>query len=143
MIDFARKYIVAHRWQLAKFAFVGVVTFGINFLMFHVFYGLAHRDYRISVSLAYALTVICHFVLHRYFTFNAAGQQLIHNGSKYIAMLGLNYGMTVTVVWVVVAIMGSSPYFGVIASTAATACTSFLMMKYFVFGSKGILWVSS
>jgi putative flippase GtrA len=134
--------MVVHRWQLAKFAFVGVVTFGVNFFMFHVFYGLAHLDYRVSVSLAYALTVISHFVLHRFFTFNAADQRLVH-ASKYFAMLGLNYAITLTVVWVVVRVIGSSPYFGVIASTAATACTSFLVMKYFVFESTGILWRSS
>jgi putative flippase GtrA len=143
MIPFALQYIVVHRWQLAKFAFVGVVTFGVNFFMFHVFYGLAHLDYRVSVSLAYVLTVISHFVLHRFFTFNAAEQRLVHNASKYFAMLGLNYAITLTVVWVVVGVIGSSPYFGVIASTAATACTSFLVMKYFVFESKGILWLPS
>ncbi len=143
MIRFASRYIAIHRGQLAKFAFVGVVTFGINLFMFHLFYGLAHFDYRFSVSLAYLLTVISHFVLHRFFTFNAAEQPLVHNAGKYCAMLGLNYTITVTIVWVIVRFMGRSPYFGVIVSTAVTASTSFFVMKYFVFGSKRILWVSS
>lgn len=143
MIRHVLRYIVDHRQQLAKFVFVGLLTFGINFSMFHLFYGVGEIDYRISVSLAYVITVVCHFLLHRFFTFEAAGQELAHNVGKYLAMLGLNYGITITTAWCVVEVLGLSPYFGVIASTAATACTSFLVMKYFVFGKTGVLWRSS
>lgn len=143
MIRHALRYIVDHRLQLAKFVFVGVLTFGINFSMFHLFYGVGEIDYRISVSLAYVITVVCHFSLHRFFTFEAAGQELVHNVGKYLAMLGLNYGITITTAWFVVEVLGLSPYLGVVASTAATACTSFLVMKYFVFGKAGVLWRSS
>lgn len=143
MIRHSLRYIVDHRHQLAKFVFVGLLTFGINFGMFHLFYGLAKVDYRISVSLAYAITVISHFLLHRFFTFDAAGQELVHNVGKYLAMLGLNYAITITMAWFVVEVLRLSPYFGVVASTAATACTSFFVMKYFVFGKSGVSWRSS
>jgi putative flippase GtrA len=133
MIRHTLHYIVEHRWQLARFVFVGLLTFGINFSMFHLFYGLARIDYRISVSIAYAITVVCHFSLHRFFTFDAAEQQLAHNAGKYLAMLVLNYVITISMAWFVVEILGLSPYLGVVASTAATACTSFFVMKYFVF----------
>jgi putative flippase GtrA len=133
MIRHTLHCIVEHRWQLARFVFVGLLTFGINFSMFHLFYGLARIDYRISVSIAYAITVVCHFSLHRFFTFDAAEQQLAHNAGKYLAMLVLNYVITISMAWFVVEILGLSPYLGVVASTAATACTSFFVMKYFVF----------
>src|SRR6476469_8612098 len=96
MLRFAFRYLMDHRRQLAKFVFVGVLTFGINFSMFHVFYGLANLDYRIAVSAAYAITVLCHFLLHRFFTFEAAEQQLVTNVGKYAAMLGLNYTITIS-----------------------------------------------
>lgn len=134
MIRYTLRYILDHREQLAKFIFVGLLTFGVNFLTFHLFYGVGKVDYRISVSIAYAITVICHFTLHRFFTFDAAEQQLVHNVGKYLAMLGLNYMITIATAWFVVEILGLSPYLGVIASTGATACTSFFVMKYFVFG---------
>jgi putative flippase GtrA len=143
MIRYTLRYIVEHRRQLARFIFVGVLTFGINFLTFHLFYGLAKLDYRVSVSLAYAVTVVCHFLLNRFFTFDAAEQQLVHNVGKYLAMLGLNYAITITMAWFVVEVLGLSPYLGVVASTIATACTSFFVMKYFVFGKSGVLWRSS
>jgi putative flippase GtrA len=138
MIRTVLRYVLEHRWQLTKFVIVGVLTFGINFSMFHVFYALGNLDYRISVSLAYAVTVVCHFLLHRLFTFEAAEQQIVHNASKYVAMLGLNYAITLSMAWFVVEILALSPYLGVVASTAATACTSFFVMKYFVFRRLGV-----
>lgn len=140
MLRHTLNYIVEHRRQLAKFVFVGLLTFGINFAMFHVFYGLAGLDYRISVSLAYVITVISHFLLHRFFTFEAAEQHMAYNAGKYLAMLVLNYGITLSMAWFVVEILGLSPYFGVIGSTLATACTSFFVMKYFVFVKLGVSW---
>jgi putative flippase GtrA len=142
MLRHALRYLAEHRIQLAKFVFVGIVTFGINFLFFHLFYGLLHWDYRIAVSLAYVITVSCHFLLHRIITFSAAEQQMVHNVGKYLLMLIVNYGITLTVVGLVVEVVGWSPYIGVIASTAATASTSFFVMKYFVFRSKRALWWS-
>lgn len=131
----ALRYLTEHRLQLAKFLVVGLVTFGINFSFFHLFYGLIHWNYRIAVSLAYVITVISHFWLHRLFTFSAAEQQIIHNAGKYLLMLAVNYGTTLSIVVLLVEVVKLSPYIGVIASTAATASTSFFVMKYFVFKS--------
>jgi putative flippase GtrA len=137
-----QRYVAEHRLQLTKFAIVGFVTFGINFSFFHLFYGLLGLDYRIAVSLAYVITVISHFLLHRFFTFSAKEQYLMHNAGKYLLMLALNYAITMTVVWLVVEVVGISPYFGVVASSATTATVSFFVMKYFVFKAKGLLWWS-
>jgi putative flippase GtrA len=139
----AMRYLAEHRTQIAKFVTVGLVTFGINFLFFHVFFGWFQWDYRVAVSLAYVITVISHFSLHLLFTFSAAEQQFVHNAGKYLLMLALNYGMTLAVVGLVVEVAKLSPYIGVIASTAATASMSFFVMKYFVFQSKGAMWRSS
>jgi putative flippase GtrA len=133
MARYTLQYIAAPHWQFAKYVFVGVVTFGVNFLTFHMCYAWVNLDYRISVSLAYVITLVSHFLLHRYFTFNAAEQQLFHNVGKYLALLGLNYVITISMAWFVVEILKLSPYFAVIATTAVTACSSFFVMKYFVF----------
>ena len=74
MFQHVIRYLIEHRIQLMKFVVVGIVTFLINFLFFHLFYGLFHWDYRIAVSLAYVITVISHFLLHRIFTFSTAEQ---------------------------------------------------------------------
>jgi putative flippase GtrA len=126
-------YVATHRIQLARFVFVGFLTFGINISCFHFFYGLLAFDYKVAVSIAYAVTVISHFLLHRFFTFAAADQALIHHTWRYLLMLGLNYVLSIAVVCATVEIAKIAPYFGVVASTAVTAVTSFFVMKYFVF----------
>jgi putative flippase GtrA len=119
--------------ELCRFGLVGIVTFGLNFLSFSVFFGLLHLDYRVAASLAYVVTVCCHFLLNKTFTFGAAEQKLRHNAPRYALMLGLNYAITIVASWLTVEVVGASPYFGVVASTAGTALSSFFVMKYFVF----------
>lgn len=143
MVRFTLRYLLEHRWQLAKFILVGGITFGIKLSMVYVFYGLGKLDYRVSVSLAYWITVICHFLLHRFFTFEAADQQMVHNLGKYLAMLGLNYAITLLMAWFVVEVLGLSLYYSVVADTAVTAITSFFVMKYFVFKRSEVSWRSS
>lgn len=140
LINFILDYFKVNFYQLIKFIFIGVVTFGINFLSFHCFYGICAFDYKIAVTFAYMLTVISHFILHRVFTFQVKGneQQLGHNIFKYSLMLTLNYMTTITVMWMTVEIIHGSAYFGLIASTAATASLSFFIMKYFVFSMRTV-----
>jgi len=142
MLEHLKRYLTEHRMQLAKFATVGAITFGINFSSFHFFFGISRWDYRVAVSLAYVITVICHFWLHRFFTFGASEQRIFHNAGKYVLLMILNYALTVAIVGLVVELAGLSPYLGVIASTVGTALMSFFVMKYFVFKSNAS-WQSS
>jgi len=130
-------YAETHRVQLVKFIFVGLLTFGIYICCFHFFYRLARLDYKLAVSLAYVMTVASHFLLHRFFTFGAAEQAFVHHTWKYLLMLGLNYVVSLGVVWISVEVAKISPYFGVVASTGITAGISFFVMKYFVFQERG------
>lgn len=137
MLNHALRYIVEHRVQLFKFVCIGLITFGNNFLFFQVFYKQFHWDYRIAVSLAFVLTVILHFSLHRIITFNATGRQIMHHAGKYILMLGLNYVITMIIAWFVVEILRISPSLIVVGATAVTTVINFFLMKYFVFKAKG------
>ena len=136
MLAFVLSYAATHRVQLAKFIAVGLTTLAIYVSCFHVFYRSVGVDYRIAVSLAYVITVGAHFLMNRFFTFEAAHQALAHHTWKYLLMLGLNYLVSLGVVWVTVELVRISPYFGLVGSTAITAGISFFMMKYFVFHHK-------
>jgi putative flippase GtrA len=127
------QYALVHRAQLAKFTVVGFLVFGVYVGCFHFFYRVMGLDYKLAVSLAYVIGVACHFLLHRFFTFGAAEQDLVHHTWKYLLMLGLNYAVSLGVVWIVVEVVKISPYFGLVASTGITAGISFFMMKHFVF----------
>lgn len=130
-------YISTHRQQLFKFIIIGITTFIINFSLFHVFYGSFKLNLKLATSLAYFITVMSHFLLHRVITFEIKknNQSLSKNIAKYFVMLAINYITTLLVMWITVNVAHLSAYFGVVFSTAATAVLSFLTMKYYVFMS--------
>ena len=129
------RYGITHFAELCRFGIVGVVTFVINFLTFSLVFGRLHWDYRVAVSLAYVITVCCHFLLNKSFTFNATSYRLRRSAPRYGLMLGLNYLITVIAAWITVDVAGLSPYLGVVAATMGTATSSFIVMKYFVFSA--------
>lgn len=119
--------------EIWRFATVGIVTFGINFAAFSLLFGLMHAHYRVAVSLAFAVTVVCHFFLNKTFTFDARAHKVRSSAPRYGALLALNYGIAMAASWLTVEVAGASPYLAVVASTAGTSLSSFLSMKYFVF----------
>jgi hypothetical protein len=63
---------------------------------------------------------------------NTPGEQnLIHNAGKYLHMRAFNCVVTITVVWLVVEVVGLTPYIGVIASAATIASASLVPHEAF------------
>src|SRR3990167_1479421 len=102
MIKDILTYVSSHRLQLTLFIVVGLTTFCINFGLFHVFYAMARLDYKLAASIAYIITIICHFLLHRTFTFQAVDQTVVDGVWKYLLMLGLSYTTMLFVMWFIV-----------------------------------------
>lgn len=136
ILHYFLNYIVSHRVQLIRFIVIGLITFGISFVCFHLFYKVVHLDYRVAITLTYVITVASHFLLHRTFTFKAVGQKMVLNIWKYAFMMFVNYLNVVVIMWFLVDILKYTPYLGVFVSPAITALINFFMMKYFVFKSK-------
>ena len=133
-VDSAAAYLRAHRGEMARFVLVGAATFALNFVTFHVAFALFGFGYKTAASVAYAVTVTVHFLLNRFFTFNARDSGLGMHAGRYAVMLLLNYGITLAMVWCVVEVLRMSPYYGPVAAAAATELSRFFVMKYFVVG---------
>ena len=129
-------YFVRHRWELLRFIIVGLVTFALNFFLVWLFYGKAALDYRMAVSYAYFITVVTHFILNRSFTYRHKAGSVVPVTAKYCAMLFVNYGLTLSITTATVELLRLTPYYGIVFSTFATALSSFLLMKHFVFVRK-------
>jgi putative flippase GtrA len=132
-------YIVVHRWQLIRFCIVGLATFALNFFLVWLFYGKAVLDYRIAVSCAYFITVVAHFILNRSFTYSQKGGSMAPDTVKYCIMLLANYLITLSITTATVELARLTPYYGIVFATFATAFSSFLLMKHFVFVQKEFL----
>lgn len=131
-----QRYVITHRAQLIKFIIVGFTAFGIYFASFHFIYGMLKLDYKIATSVGYVLAVLTHFSLHRFFTFKAHEQAMTNNVWRYVLMLVFNYLMTLTIVWAAVNIIQTTPYVGLVMSTAVGAAINFFILKHFVFYSR-------
>jgi putative flippase GtrA len=126
-----------HRGQILRFVIVGAVTFAIYFSAFRALYASVGFSDKMAVSIAYAITVSCHYFFNRFFTFQATDQELAPTAGKYALLLCVNYLVTLAVMWIFVDLLHGSPYLGVAATTAATTGISFFTMKYFVFNREG------
>lgn len=127
-------YLKNNRSYIIRFILVGLVTFSINNLFFWFFNGYLQFNYQLSITFSYFLTVASHFCLNNFFTFSGQVEKVILAAlPRYLLMLGLNYSITLSVVALTVELIGISPYFGIVFSSAATAISSFLVMNHFVF----------
>ena len=129
-------YISNHKWQLIRFGIVGVATFVLNFSLVFLFYGKVSLDYRIAVTCAYVITLGVHFLLNRSFTYRRVDGGVGPDTVKYGILLIANYLITLSITSATVELLGLTPYFGIVLSALATAVSSFLLMKHFVFVRK-------
>lgn len=136
MLSSSLRYISCHRLQLVRFGIVGVATFALNFFLVWLFYGRVGLGYQLAVTYAYFITVVAHFTLNRSFTYGIAGGSAIPDTAKYGMMLLINYLITLSVATVTVELLRLTPYYGIVFATLATAFSSFLLMKHFVFVQK-------
>jgi putative flippase GtrA len=129
-------YVTRHKWQLLRFLIVGITTFALNFCLIWLLYGKALLDYRIAVSCAYFITVVAHFILNRSFTYGQKGGSIAPDTLKYGIMLLVNYLITLSITTATVELAKLTPYYGIVFATVATAFSSFILMKHFVFVRK-------
>jgi putative flippase GtrA len=120
--------------NLALFLFIGAAAAGIYFGLLALFLEGFHLDYRISVSAAYVLTVTFHFLSNRHLTFRARGYEITPQVVRYLIVVGVNYVLTLAVVFVVVEILQSNTYIGVALSVPVTVIFSYVASKVWVFG---------
>lgn len=127
-------YLFNNKLKIYKFIFVGFITYLLNNILFWYFVNIFNIQYQISLSLSYFTTVVCHFLAHKYLTFQDNGIKKIPiNLSKYLLLLSLNYVITLCIVTVVVEKIKIAPYWGILLSMIFTAITSFTAMNHFVF----------
>jgi len=126
-------YLRSHFWELIRFLFVGCIALCINLGCFGFFYHFENIEYKVAVTIAYIITLIVYYLLHRIFTFRAENQDLKLHAWKFLLLLVLNYLINLAIVWFITDVIKNSPYIGIIVAALVTASVSFLTMRHFVF----------
>jgi putative flippase GtrA len=129
-------YIKKYKWRILRFVFVGATTFFFNMVLIWLFYEKLELNNRISVTSAYLITVLIHFLLNHSFTYRQNLETMTFDFLRYIAMVVLNYLITLSLSIVVVELFGLSIYLGGVFSILITGITSFIIMNHFVFSGK-------
>lgn len=119
---------------------VGGLTAIIYFGLIALCIEFIHLDYRIGVSVAYVFAVSFHFLANRKHTFRATDSGVLHQMVRYMALLVVNYLITLLVVYGCVAWLGASTYIAAALSILITVSTGYCVSKFWVFRSrKGLL----
>ena len=137
MIKNFGKYLNKNSNFILRFILVGCVTFCLNICLTWVFYDGLNIDYKIAISIAYGFTVVMHFSLNKFFTFNSAKHSIVNDGIRYALMLLVNYLVTLVLSIIFVGMFGLSPYLSIMISTIVIASSSFLLMRHLIFHMQG------
>jgi putative flippase GtrA len=127
------EFVRENQRSIVAFLSVGAFSAFVNFSVFTLCWKIFNFPYQYAVSIAYVLSVICHFTGNRQITFKSQGTGIFFQVIKYLTMVLTNYLITVTVVHFVVENLHFSPYIGIICAIATTVWTGFFMSKLWVF----------
>jgi len=115
------------------YLFVGGVTFLIYIAIIALAVEIFNSDYRVGVSIAYLFAVTFHFFANRTFTFGATKYRLVDQSIRYVAILILNYLITLMIVSYCVSSLGFSPYLGAVFAIVLTVGVGYFASKFWVF----------
>ena len=118
---------------IVRFLAVGACAAALQFL---VLWGLlrgAGLPYQAATLLAYAASVVFHFLANRYFTFRASGAPRGREMLRYGVLLVVNGALTLGIVTACVEWAGTTPYAATLVAIGATVLVGFGISRYWVF----------
>lgn len=125
-----------HLIDILKFGLVGVSTAAIYFLVMCFADLILGVSYTWSISTAYFLSTIFHFLANRSFTFSVTHDRYDDQIVRYIVVCLINYMITLVVVKLCVELFGFSHYIGVCVSVLFTVFSGYGLGRYWVFNIK-------
>jgi putative flippase GtrA len=125
--------ITSDKQPIIPFLTVGATAAFINFSAFSIFWKWFHFDYRISITIAFVLSVVFHFTANRCFTFKSRGMNFSSQFPRYLTMILVNYLIAMAIMHVMVENMHLSPYYGILAAISVTVGISYVLSRFWVF----------
>jgi putative flippase GtrA len=115
------------------YTIIGAITFVISNVCLYIFRRLLVWADVPSVAFSYALTTVCHFLLHNAITFRGSTEPLRHRLGGHLTVSVINYFIGVGVTTAIIKFVVDN---NIIASGCSTAVTLFLgytMLTRFVY----------
>lgn len=118
---------------LVRFLAVGASAAALQFLVLWLLLHGAGLPYQPATLLAYAASVVFHFLANRYFTFRASASPRGPQMLRYGVLLVLNGALTLGIVTACVEWAGTTPYAATLVAIGATVMVGFGLSRYWVF----------
>lgn len=125
--------LVTHYQSVIWFAAIGVCSGVVYFVTIYFLMEMLAVDYRLAVSIAYAVALAVHFFANRHIVFRARGGSLHVHLLRYSAMIVLNYLTTLLIVIGAVNIFSVSAYAGATVAIAINMIGNYVLSKYWIF----------
>jgi putative flippase GtrA len=120
-------------YKIVWYAIIGSITFVISNVCLYVFRRLLAWADVPSVALSYALTTICHFVLHNTITFKGSSEPFKHRLGGHLTVSVINYFIGVGVTTAVIKFIVDNNIIATGCSTAVTLLLGYTMLNRFVY----------
>lgn len=121
-------------YSFFRYGFVGVLSVLIDFLVLFICFNIINFEQNTSISIAFIISTIFNFTMHRNFTFKKKNNLKTHL-IKYSLLISLSYFITILSIHYLVTI-GFNLYFSKLLSVCFVYLYGYIFSRFFVF--KGI-----
>ena len=125
--------MMAHKKSMSIFIMVGLLSAMVYFGSFTVFFKGLHCNYKVSVVIAYVMSVMVHFTSNRRFAFDSHHHCPFGQLPRYLTMIGISFLVTFAITCFVVEHLHLSPYWGMLISLGVTVNLNYFLARYWVF----------
>lgn len=122
-----------HIQLFLKFGLIGLLTAAIYFTVMWATDSLLGVSYLFAVTAAYVTATFFQFNANRRFTFRASNEAQHKQLPRYLALLVINYFVTILIVGFCVENVGLSAYVGVCISVLVTVFIGYYLSHFWVF----------
>jgi putative flippase GtrA len=124
------------RRQWFRFLLVGGIVAGVYVGTTTGLAEVIGLPFEASLAIGFALAIVTHFTLQRLFVWRHAAAfalSLHHQVARYLAMAGVQYGLTAAVTAVLPRALGVSPEVVYLPTVVAISATNFLVFRTRIF----------
>jgi len=119
--------------QFIKYATVGLLTTGLDFLFLYTLVEFVHLFYLLAAFFSIAVILWLSFTLNKYWTFGNLEKKYFQQFIKYAVSHAVALGINLAVLAFLVEIFHFWYIFAKVFATGVAAITNFLLVKKYIF----------
>jgi putative flippase GtrA len=119
--------------QFVKFAIVGVLNSGIQYLVFLFLYSFTGTQYLLASVIGYVAGMTNSYVLNRRWTFKSRNQKLFTELSRFVAVNLVSLGVNLGLLYLLVSTGVMAPQWAQVLAIAGSTLVNFVLNKVWTF----------